>query len=166
VSPWRVHDGHGRWRKTNDKCPSRPAGHKMIPAVDKRQIGTSLKSISCGGEAGIRTLDTGFGPYNGLANRRLQPLGHLTGANRKYTMRKDSLSGTGCHGAGTISGTAQALGFTALVRFNRSTPHAIRLHRDTLEDAALQDIGASTLVEVRTVDVCFRTPRARSELLT
>ena len=31
-----------------------------------------------GGEAGIRTLDTGFGPYNGLANRRLQPLGHLT----------------------------------------------------------------------------------------
>ena len=33
---------------------------------------------SNGGEAGIRTLDTGFGPYNGLANRRLQPLGHLT----------------------------------------------------------------------------------------
>src|SRR5262249_50681585 len=30
------------------------------------------------GEAGIRTLDTGFGPYSGLANRRLQPLGHLT----------------------------------------------------------------------------------------
>ena len=35
-----------------------------------------------GGEAGIRTLDTAFGPYNGLANRRLQPLGHLT-ANAK-----------------------------------------------------------------------------------
>ena len=31
-----------------------------------------------GGEGGIRTLDTGFGPYNGLANRRLQPLGHLS----------------------------------------------------------------------------------------
>ena len=31
-----------------------------------------------GGEAGIRTLGRGFGPYNGLANRRLQPLGHLT----------------------------------------------------------------------------------------
>ena len=29
----------------------------------------------CGG-GGIRTLDTGFHPYNGLANRRLQPLGH------------------------------------------------------------------------------------------
>src|SRR3954470_21445649 len=33
-----------------------------------------------GGEAGIRTLDTAFRPYNGLANRRLRPLGHLTAA--------------------------------------------------------------------------------------
>jgi hypothetical protein len=31
-----------------------------------------------GGEAGIRTLDTALRPYNGLANRRLRPLGHLT----------------------------------------------------------------------------------------
>src|SRR5262249_41081772 len=31
-----------------------------------------------GGEAGIRTLGRTFRPYNGLANRRLQPLGHLT----------------------------------------------------------------------------------------
>ncbi len=36
------------------------------------------------GEAGIRTPDTGLTPYNGLANRRLQPLGHLT-ADGKYT---------------------------------------------------------------------------------
>ena len=35
-----------------------------------------------GGERGIRTLDTGVSPYNGLANRRLQPLGHLSGLNR------------------------------------------------------------------------------------
>ena len=33
-----------------------------------------------GGEGGIRTLGTGFSPYNGLANRRLQPLGHLSAA--------------------------------------------------------------------------------------
>jgi hypothetical protein len=32
-----------------------------------------------GGEGGIRTPDTGVSPYNGLANRRLQPLGHLSG---------------------------------------------------------------------------------------
>src|SRR5436853_3436975 len=30
------------------------------------------------GEGGIRTLDTGFSPYNGLANRPVQPLGHLS----------------------------------------------------------------------------------------
>ena len=30
------------------------------------------------GERGIRTPDTAFGPYNDLANRRLQPLGHLS----------------------------------------------------------------------------------------
>src|SRR5712692_8676407 len=39
-----------------------------------------MTRCDCGGEAGIRTLDTAFGPYNGLANRRLQPLGHLTAA--------------------------------------------------------------------------------------
>src|SRR5688572_9574996 len=35
------------------------------------------------GETGIRTPDTGLTPYNGLANRRLQPLGHLSGERRK-----------------------------------------------------------------------------------
>ena len=34
--------------------------------------------MSCGGEGGIRTPGRGFSPYNGLANRRLQPLGHLS----------------------------------------------------------------------------------------
>ena len=37
-----------------------------------------------GGEAGIRTLGRAFGPYNGLANRRLQPLGHLTAEFQVY----------------------------------------------------------------------------------
>src|SRR5215472_742694 len=32
--------------------------------------------LSRGGGRGIRTLDRALGPYNGLANRRLQPLGH------------------------------------------------------------------------------------------
>ncbi len=31
-----------------------------------------------GGEGGIRTPGRGFGPYNGLANRRIQPLCHLS----------------------------------------------------------------------------------------
>src|SRR5271163_1467303 len=38
----------------------------------------SLHFRLCGGEGGIRTPDTGVSPYNGLANRRLQPLGHLS----------------------------------------------------------------------------------------
>ena len=44
-----------------------------------------------GGDGGIRTLDRALQPYNGLANRRLQPLGHVSnkadmpdaGASRK-----------------------------------------------------------------------------------
>src|SRR5690242_12758314 len=41
-----------------------------------------------GGEAGIRTLGRALRPYNGLANRRLQPLGHLT-ADVKYTWNQE-----------------------------------------------------------------------------
>ena len=33
-----------------------------------------------GGEEGIRTLGRALRPYNGLANRRLRPLGHLSAA--------------------------------------------------------------------------------------
>ena len=33
-----------------------------------------------GGEGGIRTPGTGFSQYNGLANRRIQPLCHLSAA--------------------------------------------------------------------------------------
>ena len=40
-------------------------------------LGPSAKRAN-GGERGIRTPDTAFGPYNDLANRRLQPLGHLS----------------------------------------------------------------------------------------
>src|SRR6266700_3803802 len=34
--------------------------------------------MGCGGEGGIRTPGRGFSPYNGLANRRIQPLCHLS----------------------------------------------------------------------------------------
>jgi hypothetical protein len=48
-----------------------------------------------GGAGGIRTLDRALQPYNGLANRRLQPLGHSSiradmpdaGARRKRQIR-------------------------------------------------------------------------------
>jgi hypothetical protein len=41
-----------------------------------------------GGEGGIRTPDTGVSPYNGLANRRLQPLGHLSGDFHQFSMAR------------------------------------------------------------------------------
>ena len=48
-----------------------------------------------GGDGGIRTLDRALQPYNGLANRRLQPLGHVScgadmpdaASSRKWQMR-------------------------------------------------------------------------------
>src|SRR5271167_1126829 len=41
-----------------------------------------------GGDGGIRTLDRALQPYNGLANRRLQPLGHIS-ATRRDSRRPD-----------------------------------------------------------------------------
>jgi hypothetical protein len=40
-----------------------------------------------GGEAGIRTLGTTLRSYNGLANRRLRPLGHLTARLQVYVTK-------------------------------------------------------------------------------
>jgi hypothetical protein len=39
-----------------------------------------VETKSYGGEGGIRTPGRSFGPYNGLANRRIQPLCHLSAA--------------------------------------------------------------------------------------
>ena len=39
-----------------------------------------------GGDGGIRTLDRPLQAYNGLANRRLQPLGHIS-VTRRYARR-------------------------------------------------------------------------------
>src|ERR1700741_40927 len=44
------------------------------PAVLRRAARPGGGQI--GGDGGIRTLDRALQPYNGLANRRLQPLGH------------------------------------------------------------------------------------------
>ena len=61
------------------------AGGREVPvnANDKmhekpRQTGGECRSDGAIGEGGIRTRDTGLTPYDGLANRCLQPLGHLS----------------------------------------------------------------------------------------
>src|SRR5579871_4826921 len=50
-----------------------------------------------GGEGGIRTLGTGVSPYNGLANRRIRPLCHLSGLGVTFLryavdLREETLS--------------------------------------------------------------------------
>ena len=45
-----------------------------------------------GGEGGIRTLGTGVSPYNGLANRRIRPLCHLSGECMNGPLNPASLS--------------------------------------------------------------------------
>ena len=48
----------------------------------RRRARVTIELYSCygahGGDGGIRTLDRALQPYNGLANRRLQPLGHVS----------------------------------------------------------------------------------------
>ena len=44
-----------------------------------KAAGRSGQKHNSGGAGGIRTLDRALQPYNGLANRRLQPLGHISG---------------------------------------------------------------------------------------
>jgi hypothetical protein len=50
---------------------------QVMPGLigDFDTVGGDEKQYS-GGAGGIRTLDRALQPYNGLANRRLQPLGH------------------------------------------------------------------------------------------
>jgi hypothetical protein len=50
-----------------------------LGGIKGSSIGSTLGyPIDTGGEGGIRTPGRSFGPYNGLANRRIQPLCHLS----------------------------------------------------------------------------------------
>jgi hypothetical protein len=62
---------------------------RLTESVSTRQV--RPKAERSGGEAGIRTLGRVLKPYNGLANRRLQPLGHLTADLQVYEMRCDEI---------------------------------------------------------------------------
>jgi hypothetical protein len=56
-----------------------------VSALEQYLVFKYLKLRLYGGERGIRTPDRAFRPYNGLANRRLQPLGHLSVSIANYT---------------------------------------------------------------------------------
>ena len=59
-------------------------GKPLLPVVTAANRGRTFRTQDAGnaligGDGGIRTLDRALQPYNGLANRRLQPLGHISG---------------------------------------------------------------------------------------
>ena len=73
-------------------CKSKFLGKKQVVDFDR-------KSTTCfGGEQGIRTLDTGFGPYTRLAGERLRPT--------RPTLQKNDGGGGGIrtHGTCTLNG--------------------------------------------------------------
>lgn len=68
------------WRQPRPSGPRRP----LRPAVPTARRCAEIESSNAGkagGAGGIRTLDTPLQAYNGLANRRLQPLGHSSDAH-------------------------------------------------------------------------------------
>ena len=64
--------------KMNSPCLSekRTADRETEHRRQRPKIPTRESQQEDGGAGGIRTLDRALQPYNGLANRRLQPLGH------------------------------------------------------------------------------------------
>ena len=87
----RNRTGKETFREKGDKAGSRAGAGRFLQsgstgkspelrrflAILGKCSEVSLRSRLRGGEGGIRTLDTGVSPYNGLANRRLQPPGNL-----------------------------------------------------------------------------------------
>jgi hypothetical protein len=75
-------------RKLTTSSAGMDAAAALASAILRAKIFINPKN---GGAGGIRTLDRALQPYNGLANRRLQPLGHSSvaadmpeaGASRK-----------------------------------------------------------------------------------
>ena len=55
---------------------------------DREQIGLKTEGRKINGEGGIRTRGRGVYPYDGLANRCLQPLGHLSKSLLKKTVHQ------------------------------------------------------------------------------
>ena len=74
---------------SNDqRCSYRTStGHQRLRSLTVQECEQSRnrRIKRTGGEGGIRTLGTGVSPYNGLANRRIRPLCHLSGV-RSYSL--------------------------------------------------------------------------------
>lgn len=68
-------------------CPDRKRKANKKPVTSRRDDGfvASLTTkMNSGGDEGIRTLDTSFGPYAPLAGECLRPLGHISMLSVSY----------------------------------------------------------------------------------
>src|SRR5262245_11489171 len=90
-SPLPAHDNSAlisTWRANRSAPPAVPRSDQRVGWAPirarrwrrhKAYLYQALTGIT-GGDGGIRTLDRPLQAYNGLANRRLQPLGHVSGS--------------------------------------------------------------------------------------
>ena len=114
-----------RWPKVGP--PMRPANEVTIKSLNHRG-----HLILIGGDGGIRTLDRALQPYNGLANRRLQPLGHIS-ARRDRTPLGDICP--------TVPAIARAPARRARRRRDRTcAPRARRAYRRAAWPGARADV--------------------------
>ncbi len=91
------------------------------------------------GDGEIRTLDTGLTPYNGLANRRLQPLGHVSNYNsgvpesRKCRLlRGANQAGRGGFGSSSSRLTIQSAIIPARITESHSGPTVLKQLYDSV----------------------------------
>src|SRR5271170_3712124 len=62
---------------TEKKRDEEPKSVTHVSGINGAHV-SGMDPGNIGGDGGIRTLDRALQPYNGLANRRLQPLGHVS----------------------------------------------------------------------------------------
>jgi hypothetical protein len=99
-----------------------------------------------GGEGGIRTLGTGVSPYNGLANRRIRPLCHLSATISDSLPRCSWLPTEPFHGVRGLSLTGkrqrlykpQIAGVAAVSVYL----HSVLLFHELQQPKALRDMKA------------------------
>src|SRR3984893_5269720 len=81
---------HSGVRQSNDvprSSTDRPARWRSLGEGLRMPSSSAAPTfLLYGGDGGIRTLDRALPPYNGLANRRLQPLGHVSVHGERRTL--------------------------------------------------------------------------------
>src|SRR5689334_11882837 len=129
-------------------------------------------SITSGGAGGIRTLDRALQPYNGLANRRLQPLGHSsisadmpdTSASRKrqiqITPRTFRAPERRAHSSRTADIRYRAFGRMFLVSVARR-PLGSRHGRARYEPWSLRGVFAAPHALSKSREIDSNSPAAR-----